>query len=235
VTSILVLIPIKRGTDPAILAHAEALARRAVAGMNYRIVFDDSGDAPPRGGHPFRQESLAAIRQGMIDRYLHGEDWVFWMDSDIIHYPDDLIPRLISLAAGGIAAPLLLLDDGTRQGRATERFWDIGGFVENGHWANSQPPYFRQPGPIYELDSVGSCYVVHADIYRRGARHEVDPKTREFLASGREWTPKAHVEGQAGNPWAFTEHYSVCAFARKLGLPVRAHADLIALHEKPVA
>lgn len=91
------------------------------------------------------------------------------------------------------------------------------------------PPYFRQSGPVYDLDSVGCCYLVPADIYRRGARHEEDPGSRRWIE-----LHGASADDTPRRDWqdiAYTDHYSVCAFARQQGLPVRAFADLIALHE----
>jgi hypothetical protein len=39
-------------------------------------------------------------------------------------------------------------------------------------------------------------------------------------------------KNQSGPANSYTEHYSVCEFTRKAGLPVRAFADLIAFHQK---
>ena len=40
------------------------------------------------------------------------------------------------------------------------------------------------------------------------------------------------IKNQLGPANSYTEHYSVCEFTRKAGLPVRAFADLIAFHQK---
>ena len=101
-----------------------------------------------------------------------------------------------------------------------------------GSWARFTQPYFDQPGPVYRLDSVGCCYLVNADLYRWGAKHELDYASKTFIAENREWPEDAIPNNQAGAANSYTEHYSVCAFAREAGLPVRAFADLIALHQK---
>jgi len=112
------------------------------------------------------------------------------------------------------------------------RFYDIAGFVEQGRWARFTPPFFDQPGPVFELDSVGSCYLVNADLYRHGARHELDHASATFIAENRVWEEDAICQNQRGPANSFSDHYSVCQFARKSQLPVRAFADLIALHQK---
>jgi hypothetical protein len=119
-----------------------------------------------------------------------------------------------------------------RFGFGPGRFYDIAGFVENRRWARFTQPYFDPLGPVYQLDSVGSCYRVNADLYRNGAKHSVDPAARTLLDSGAPWPEDAIARNQVGVADCFTEHYSVCAFARQSGLPVQAFDDLIAYHER---
>jgi hypothetical protein len=203
-----------------------------------RFVYDDGGEAPLRGQpHPHRQKAIAEIRQNMIDRHLRDERWVFWVDADLVDYPTNLLEELITRAEGGIAAPLVVLEGDLREpayqaGFGPGRFYDIAGFIENGRWARFTQPYFDQIGPVYQLDSVGSCYLVNADLYRWGARHTVDHASASFLSNGSPWSTDAIFENQLGPANSYTEHYSVCEFTRKAGLPVRAFADLIAFHQK---
>jgi hypothetical protein len=205
---------------------------------NYRIVYDNAGEAPPRGlPHPHRQLAMATLRQKMIERHLRDEQWVFWVDADITDYPSYLMEELIQRAEGGIAAPLVLMDGNIsepvgKDGFGPGRFYDVAGFVENGRWARFTPPYFDQPGPIYKLDSVGSCYLINADLYRMGAQHTIDPASAKFINSNQTWPPDAVPKNQAGPANAYTEHFSVCQFAVEHGRPVRAFADLIAYHKK---
>jgi hypothetical protein len=228
--SVLVLIPVKPGTAASVVEHARALATRALAVLpsQSRIVFDERGKAASRNEHPWRIAALAAIRQAMIDYHLRDERWVFWVDLDIVDYSADLISTLIRRSEGGIAAPMIFMADATAP-TGGPLFFDTAGFVEQGRWAEPHPPYFRQPGPVYDLDSVGCCYLVPAEIYRRGARHEEDPGSRHWI--------ELHGASSDDTPhrdWkdiSYTDHYSVCAFARQQGLPVRAFADLIVTHE----
>ncbi|HSI10044.1 MAG: hypothetical protein ACAH89_05375 [Rariglobus sp.] len=228
--SILVLIPVKPGTPEAEVTRARTLAERALHNWPApsRIVFDRRGAAPSRKEHPWRIAHLATIRQGMIDDHLRDERWVFWADLDITLYPPELVATLVSRAEGGIAAPFVFMSD-TRCAAGSPAFYDIAGFVENGRWCCSSPPYFQQPGPVYDLDSVGCCYLVPAELYRLGARHEQDPGSLRWI--------KTHGESAAATPrrdWhdiAYTEHFTVCEFARNRGLPVRAFGDIAAYHD----
>lgn len=230
--SVLVLIPVKRGTAPEIVAHARALAERALgqlpAGVRSRVVFDDRGSAISRKDHAWRVAALAEIRQGMIDSHLDDERWVFWPDIDLVNYSPDLLADLIRRSGGGIAAPMVFMENAVSH-IGGPLFYDVAGFVEKGRWASPQPPYFEQKGPVYELESVGSCYLVPAELYRKGARHVEDSGSRRWIESrgaSPDATPLRDWKDQA-----YTEHHSVCAFALKQGLPVRAFADLIAVHE----
>ena len=241
-SSVLILIPINPELPKEERARTQAMAQEAIRGMRGgRVVLDDHGTSPPRGvPHPQRQQDMAAIRQAMVDRYLTDERWVFWVDSDIVRYPANLVDELISRAEGGVAAPLVLMEGdvseplSNKYGFGPGRFYDVAGFVENGRWARFTQPYFDQPGPVYELDSVGSCYLLNAELYRHGARHEADFASKKFLQNDCAWQEGAIARNQAGLANCYSEHYSVCEFARRAGLPVRAFADIIAYHKKPL-
>jgi GT2 family glycosyltransferase len=237
--SVLVLTPVSPYLEKRVLDRAKHLANCALKGMrNYRVIHDDSGEAPVRGHpHPHRQAAMASLRQSMVDRYLQDERWIFWVDADIVDYPPFLIEQLIQRAEGGIAAPLVLMEGEiteppSRDGFGPGRFFDIAGFVENSRWARFTAPYFDQPGPIYRLDSVGSCYLINADLYRMGAAHTIDPASEIFLNTNGTWSREAIARNQRGPANAYSEHHSVCEFAIRDGLPVRAFADLIAFHQK---
>ena len=237
-TSVLVLIPTSPSLDQATAQRAEQLARTATEGMRgCRIVLDDTGAAPPRGCHPHRQSGLAALRQNMIERHLRDEKWIFWVDADVVAYPAHLLEQLIARIDGGIAAPLVIMEGrldepANKAGFGPGRFYDVAGFVERGRWARFTQPYFDQIGPVYELDSVGSCYLVNADLYRWGGRHEIDVVSSNFVSTNSVWSEQTIHRNQEAKANCFTEHYSLCTFARSAGLPVRAFGDLIAYHQK---
>jgi hypothetical protein len=173
----------------------------------------------------------------MVERHLRDEKWIFWVDADIIDYSATLVEQLISRIEGGIAAPMVIMEGSLDEpanpaGFGPGRFYDVAGFVERGHWARFTPPYFDQIGPVYELESVGSCYLVNADIYRWGGRHEIDVASSNFVSMNSRWSEDVVRRNQEAKSNCFTEHYSICAFARSAGLPVRAFSDLIAYHQK---
>jgi len=180
---------------------------------------------------------MAALRQNMIERHLRDERWIFWVDADVVAYPAHLLDQLITRCDGGIAAPIVIMEGSldepvNKAGFGPGRFYDIAGFVERGRWARFTQPYFDQVGPVYELDSVGSCYLVNADIYRWQGRHEVDVASSNFVSTNSVWSEETIHRNQQAKANCFTEHYSICAFARSAGLPVRAFGDLIAYHQK---
>jgi GT2 family glycosyltransferase len=237
--SVLVLLPTNPKMPLADVQRSVELAQRATAGMRgCRVVTDSTGVGPPRGIHPLRQTAMAAIRQGMITRHLRGESWVFWVDADIIDYAPTLVEELIERADGGIAAPVILMEGSpaappsNSDGFGPGRFYDVAGFVEQGRWARFEKPYFDQVGPVYDLESVGSCYLVNADLYRYGAAHTIDRASDAFIRANGLWETGVVRANQVGPANSFTEHYSVCQFARRCGLPVRSFADLVAVHQR---
>ncbi len=115
----------------------------------------------PRWSHEHQLERrgvLARSRNHLLFHALDDEDWVLWLDVDVIQYPPDLIQRLLSTGKS-IVHPHCVLGYGGRT------------FDQNA-WAG-QPPRtmdaMRREGPIVPLDSVGgSCLLVAADLHRDG-------------------------------------------------------------------
>ena len=122
-----------------------------------------------------RREVLARSRNRLLSGALGDEDWVLWLDADLVDYPPDLLARL--LAAGrDIAVPHCVLPDG--------RTFDLNSFRLTGeedprHLADGifQPP--RGAGRLYldafagqtivPLDGVGgTALLVRADLHREG-------------------------------------------------------------------
>jgi hypothetical protein len=54
-----------------------------------------------KGAQQRRREVLARSRNHLLSLALRDEDWVLWLDSDLRHYPADLLQRLVGAAAGG--------------------------------------------------------------------------------------------------------------------------------------
>jgi hypothetical protein len=71
------------------------------------------------------------------------------------------------------------------------------------------PPYWPDAQfaeRVVTMDCVGTLYVVHADVYRVGVRHEDHP--------------------------AFTDHWPICEWLRRAGRPVVCCRDLVAYHAR---
>ena len=237
--SLVVMVPVSPKTDGRFVRSTIELVKRAAAPFREcRLIFDSSGTPPPRNkSHPYRQPALAKIRQDMVERYLGDADWVAWVDVDVVDYPADLFEQLVLRADGGIAAPVVLMEGEfdaaamNSDGFAPGRFYDVAGFVEGLRWARFDEPWFDQSGPTYSLDSVGTCYMACAEIYRKGAHYLPDSYSLEFIKRGLSWTSDTVRANQGGPANCFTEHFSVCQWAKEHGLPVRAF-DLVALHTR---
>ncbi|WP_042690433.1 glycosyltransferase [Azospirillum sp. B506] len=123
-----------------------------------------------------RREILARSRNRLLQGALDDEDWVLWLDVDLVHYPPDLLGRL--LAAGrDIVTPHCVLPSGSS--------FDLNSFAlepdgeRPDHMIDGlfQPP--RGVGRRYldsfpddsavPLDGVGgTALLVRADLHREG-------------------------------------------------------------------
>ena len=114
-----------------------------------------------RGAAPIqaqRRAVLARSRNYLLMHALDDEDWVLWLDVDVIEYPRDIIHRL--LAAGkDILVPHCVKD----YGGCT---FDCNAWRDRGrlHLDN-----LRGEGDLVELDTVGGAMLlVRADLHRDG-------------------------------------------------------------------
>lgn len=137
----------------------------------------------------------------MLEQYLKEKhDYVLWIDSDLVDYPADIPTLLYEANPSGITAPLALLD------KCGERFYDIGGFIENGRRFSMAKPYCSQDGPVWELDSVGCLYLAPASLYQSGIRYA--PPSSDY----------------------YVEHWSVMQQAKKRGVRILALRDVVCKH-----
>lgn len=122
-----------------------------------------------------RRELLARSRNRLLSGALGDEDWVLWLDADLVDYPPDLLARLLATGRD-IVVPHCVLPDG--------RTFDLNSFRLSGeedprHLADGifQPP--RGAGRLYldafagkgivPLDGVGgTALLVRADLHREG-------------------------------------------------------------------
>lgn len=122
-----------------------------------------------------RRELLARSRNRLLSGALGDEDWVLWLDADLVDYPPDLLARLLATGRD-IVVPHCVLPDG--------RTFDLNSFrlteeEDPRHLADGifQPP--RGAGRLYldafagkgivPLDGVGgTALLVRADLHREG-------------------------------------------------------------------
>jgi hypothetical protein len=231
---VLVLQPVRPSNPPALRDRASALLG-ALPAANPGMVFDIRQDdaAIPIPPHPSLYMRHATVRNYMLDTYLKEEHThVLWVDSDLIDYPADLPGKLMQAASqcpqcpfsyadtcqdedyarclkcetcwpGTIAAPLALLSESSG---FPSRFYDIGGFIEKGTRARMFPPWFEGEGEVIELDSVGCCYLVPAQLYKQGIRYAPPPTDY------------------------YVEHWSVMQEAKKRGYRIVALTGVHAVH-----
>lgn len=183
------------GNAAVLLSHLPS----ANPGMRFDIKCDDTTLEIP--SHPSKYIRHAMVRNYMLDTYLRPEHThVLWIDSDLIDYPANIPTLLHEANPDGITAPLVLLD------KCGPRFYDIGGFIEQGRRANLAPPYFQQEGAVVELDSVGCLYMVPAWLYQGGVRYA--PPATDY----------------------YVEHWSVMQQAKRKGVRVCALTDVVVRH-----
>ena len=202
VENILVATPARMETSGAILARSEELFASLTYANRRRALFLNDY------GYSRDYSTNARARNRLIDLELAGDVVdVLWIDVDIIDYPADLIERLLEhRAATGaqIVAPMVMIH---RRDCDRDVFYDIGGFVQDGHWVidDTQCPPFDCSR---DLESVGSCYLMPAQYFRDGARYA------SYSAAGLD----------------HTEHYSVMQFARNRGARIRATSETKVYH-----
>jgi hypothetical protein len=105
-----------------------------------------------------RRSILARARNNLLLRALDDEDWVLWLDVDVIDYPDDIIERLLAYELP-ILHPHCVVDAGGRS-------FDLNA------WAgpDAKPmDTMRGSGQPVRLDAVGgTMLLVKADLHRDG-------------------------------------------------------------------
>lgn len=105
-----------------------------------------------------RRTVLAKSRNHLLCHALDDEDWVLWMDVDVLEYPPDLIERLLATGKD-IVQPHCVLDYGGRT-------FDQNGWRDEGRWHLDD---LRGEGELVELHAVGgTILLVRADAHRDG-------------------------------------------------------------------
>lgn len=105
-----------------------------------------------------RRTVLAKARNHLLFRVLDDEDWVLWLDVDVIEYPPDIIERLLATSKD-IVQPNCVYDYGGRS-------FDLNAWRDQGrHHLHD----LKDEGELVPLDSVGgTMLLVRADVHRDG-------------------------------------------------------------------
>lgn len=105
-----------------------------------------------------RRTVLAKSRNHLLFHALDDEDWVLWLDVDVVEFPSDLIERLLATGRE-IVQPHCVLDYGGPT-------FDQNGWTEQGRYHLDA---YRGGAECVELHAVGgTVLLVRADIHRDG-------------------------------------------------------------------
>lgn len=105
-----------------------------------------------------RRTMLAKSRNHLLFRALDDEDWVLWLDADVIEYPPDIIERLLATGKD-IVQPNCVCEYGGRS-------FDTNAWRDHGALHLDD---LRSEGDMVPLDSVGgTMLLVRADRHRDG-------------------------------------------------------------------
>jgi glycosyltransferase involved in cell wall biosynthesis len=105
-----------------------------------------------------RRAVLARSRNHLLFRALEDEDWVLWLDSDLIDYPPDIIQRLLSTGKY-IVHPNTVVRYG-------------GNSFDRNAWRDKGRLHLhdlKHEGDLVRLDTVGGTMLfIKADLHREG-------------------------------------------------------------------
>jgi hypothetical protein len=115
----------------------------------------------PRYAHHLqvrRRSVLAKSRNHLLFRALDDEDWVLWLDVDVVEYPPDVIERLLAVGKE-IVQPNCVYEYGGQS-------FDLNAWRDHGRLHMHD---LRAEGDLVPLDSVGgTMLLVRADVHRDG-------------------------------------------------------------------
>lgn len=108
-----------------------------------------------------RRSVLARSRNHLLSRALSDEDWVLWIDVDVIDYPADIVERLLATGKDIVHPHCLVQPD-----NAARRTFDRNAWRDRGRLQMND---LRGEGDLVPLHAVGgTMLLVRADAHRDG-------------------------------------------------------------------
>ncbi|MEZ4883089.1 MAG: hypothetical protein R3E32_00040 [Chitinophagales bacterium] len=105
-----------------------------------------------------RRSILAKSRNYLLSRALEDEDWVLWLDVDLIEYPKDVIEQLLAVKKE-IVHPNTVKEYGGKS-------YDMNAWSDKGKYFLSD---LKEKGKLVKIHGVGgTMLLVKADIHREG-------------------------------------------------------------------
>lgn len=134
-----------------------------------------------------RRSILARSRNQLLFRALDDEQWVLWLDADVIEYPPDVIERLLATGKD-IVQPHCVYEYG-------------GPTFDRNAWRDRGMRHLddlRGEGDLVRLDSVGgTMLLVRADVHRDGVIFPSFPygKANPRIRLNNHWLGEIETEG----------------------------------------
>lgn len=124
-----------------------------------------------------RRETIALSRNLLLSLALRDEQWVLWMDADLLSWPPDSLKRLLA-TGGDVVAPHCIRENGMSFDLNTFKLSDDADKLDWSRYLYDgilQPPvgygrtYLGAHRGLTELDGVGgTMLLVNADLHRKG-------------------------------------------------------------------
>jgi hypothetical protein len=134
-----------------------------------------------------RRSILAKSRNHLLFRTLADEDWVLWLDVDVIEYPPDIIETLLATGKR-IVHPNCVYEYGGKS-------FDLNAWRENGKLHLHD---LKGEGALVQLDAVGgTMLLIKADIHRDGLIFPPYPygKANPLIRTDNHWYGEIETEG----------------------------------------
>jgi peptide chain release factor subunit 1 len=134
-----------------------------------------------------RRTTLARSRNQLLFRALKEEQWVLWLDVDVIEYPHDVIERLLATGKDIVQPHCVLQYNGPSFDRNAWRDRGMRHLDD-----------LRNEGDLVRLDSVGGAMLlVRADVHRDGVIFPAFPygKANPRIRFNNLWVGEIETEG----------------------------------------